>query len=228
MRPEVATAATARLAALLGRLGQLVLTVTPRRAALRVGISPIAVTPLPDPLLLVPGSTTFVLEANGYRSQELTVNLTAGQVALREVALVSIAALAPPPPARRAAEPSLPIAPPPGPPRLVLAGAVTAGALVVAGVGTGLVALQRESEFDDEPSPSRRDDLADSGKRWALATDLIFGAAIAVAAGTAYLYFRDTGPSRSSGAAEARAQHRLHLVPWASADSAGIGVLGAL
>jgi hypothetical protein len=228
VRPEVATAAAARLTALLARLGQLSFSITPRRTAIRVGISSIAVTPLPEPLLLVPGSYTFVLEANGYRSQELTVDLAAGQVVERKVALVSISALAPPPPssAPLAVDHALPIAPPPGPPRLVIAGAVVAGALVVAGVGTGLVALQRESEHDDEPNAARRDDLADSGRRWALATDVIFGTAIAVAAGTAYLYFRDAGPSRSP--AEARAQHRLHLVPWASADSAGIGVLGAL
>jgi len=230
VRPDVAAAAAARLPSLLSRIAQLTFIVTPRRAALRVGISPIATTPLPEPLLLMPGSYTFVVEANGYRSQNLSVDLAAGQVASREVALVSIASLAPPSPpaAPLLLEGAEPIAPRRGPSRLVLAGVVTTGALVVIGVGSGLVALQRESQFSDEPNASRRADLADSGRRWALATDLLFGAAIAVAAGTAYLVLRDGTGAASRRSAEARASHRLHLVPWAAADSAGIGVLGAL
>lgn len=227
VRPEIAAAGAARLAALLPRLAQVTLTVTPRRTAIRVGLTAIAVTPLDEPLLLAPGAYTFALEANGYRGQELVLTVAAGQRLERAVSLVALAELAPKvAPAPPLAAPVAALEPPSRLSPLVLAGAATAGVLVVAGVGTGLTALHRQSQFEDEPSASRRDGYADSGRRWALATDVLFGAALAVAAGTAYLYFRAEAPPAARG--EARAPHRVHLVPWAGADSAGIGVAGAL
>lgn len=228
VRPEIAAAGAARLAALLPRLAQVTFTVTPRRTAIRVGLTTIAVTPLDEPLLLAPGSYTFALEANGYRGQELALTVAAGQRVERAVALVALAELAPKvaPAEPLAGADGAALEPPSRLSPLVLAGAATAGVLVVAGVGTGLTALHRHSQYEDEPSASRRDGYADSGRRWALATDVLFGAALAVAAGTAYLYFRAEATPVARG--EARAPHRVHLVPWAGADSAGIGVAGAL
>lgn len=228
VRPEIAAAGAARLAALLPRLAQVTLTVTPRRTAIRVGLTTIAVSPLDEPLLLAPGSYTFALEANGYRGQELVLTVAAGQRVERAVTLVALAELAPKvaPTAPLAVAEGAALDPPSRLSPLVLAGAATTGVLIVAGVGTGLTALHRHSQYEDEPSASRRDGYADSGRRWALATDVLFGAALAVAAGTAYLYFRAEAPAAARG--EARAPHRVHLVPWAGADSAGIGVAGAL
>ncbi len=228
VRPEIAAAGAARLAALLPRLAQVTFAVTPRRTAIRVGLTTIAVTPLDEPLLLAPGSYTFALEANGYRGQELALTVAAGQRVERAVALVALAELAPKvaPAEPLAGADGAALEPPSRLSPLVLAGAATAGVLLVAGVGTGLTALHRHSQYEDEPSASRRDGYADSGRRWALATDVLFGAALAVAAGTAYLYFRAEATPVARG--EARAPHRVHLVPWAGADSAGIGVAGAL
>lgn len=237
-RPEVASAGAARLAALLPRLGQLDLDVSPHRTSIRFGLATAVVSPLPEPLLLLPGTYTFLLEANGFRSQEVTISVGAGQRLARRIELSALspgapAAAGPAPSARVEAEPPARLSP------LVLAGVATTGVLVVAGVGTGLTALHRHSQFEDEPSASRRQGYADSGRGWALATDVLFGAALAVAAGTTYLYLRaderlapssrsSTGSSTGSPRSEARRQHRVYVVPWAGADRAGIGLTGAL
>ncbi len=237
-RPELA----ARRAAVEAKLGQLVVVTTPERVTLLGGTGLLAVTPLAAPLYLLPGAHVLSLEAPGFVASSLAFEVAAGQRLERKVALAPIPR--PPLPSVPSGASPQPGAPPspgaagvvaPGArsaplaesPRrtspLVWAGVATTGALLLAGTGSGVMALRRHGELDDELRADRRADLADSGERWALASDLCFGASLAVAAGTLYYYLRVDRP-RAHGAAP----RALSVAPWANVETAGIAVSGAL
>lgn len=240
VRVEVTNVAAVRLESLYQRLARVTFAVAPARTVVYRGIVVVASTPMSGPLLLAPGAYTFRFEANGFRSKEVAVELAAGDDRRRQVELFPLAPLMPPierdPELAAAAAASRPRIS-----RVVLGGAAVTAALVVAAGTTGGMALYRHSQHDDEPQLARRRRLADSGERWSLATDVLVGAALLTAAGTAYYHFAVDAPraerARAANAPSAAARparrppaapRPLRLLPWATADSAGIGLWGAL
>lgn len=108
----------------------------------------------------------------------------------------------------------------------VYVGAATTGLFAASATLTGIIAKEKMSDFDrvnkagDDPTEARA--LRDSGKTFALLTDIGIGAAILSAGATTYFYFSATSRKAESKPAIARWQ----LQPSVSPNQAGLAVSG--
>jgi hypothetical protein len=132
--------------------------------------------PTPLELTLAAGTHKIAVGAEGYLTKEIEVTLEGTQTLEQSVELEA----EPPPPAEPEPEPppAAPEPPPPPPeepskvPAYVTLGIAGAGAIV--GTIFGVSALQKKSDFDDNPT----NELADDVERNALISDMAFGVAI--------------------------------------------------
>jgi hypothetical protein len=130
---------------------------------------------------LPPGTHKVAISNPGYEAQEVNIDVAAGQRVDKNIELKAsdVAAPAGPPPATTPppAEPPPSEAPPPSKPRSKVPAYVTLG---IAGVGAvvgtffGIKALSAKSDFNDNPTT----DKADEVERNALIADMAFGVAI--------------------------------------------------
>lgn len=209
-----------RVKELLAKLAVVELATTPP-AAVTVNGTASGTTPIK--LRLEPGVHRVVLSADGYRIEELTVRAVAGQSLAESFALTPVAPAAPPP---APAPPTPPPAPPAAAPvaieepdrtaGYVLLGLTGAGALV--GSYFGLKALSATADFDDHPN----EELADDAERYALISDIGFGAAITF--GVTALVVLTASPDQAKAATHARrrrAARPFQLAPLVSSKGGG-------
>jgi hypothetical protein len=102
---------------------------------------------------------------------------------------------------------------------------VATGVFAIGATVTGLVAHSKKSDFDkanDGSNPSKASDLRDSGKTFALITDIGIGAAVLSAVGTAIVYF-----AAPSGKTETKTPvARLRVDSTIGPAQAGLSVSG--
>jgi len=143
----------------------------------------------PNELSLRAGRHTIALSLSGYKqtSQPIDVNIGSRQHLSLTLTPEAPAAAAEAPVAEQAAEESAPRGRRRGTPAVWAATAV-AGVTLVTGVGLGVAALKKQSEYDDVPTKA----LKDKGERLALFADVNFGIA-AVAGVTALVLYLTSG-----------------------------------
>ncbi len=93
----------------------------------------------------------------------------------------------------------------------------------------GLVALNKHSRFNDEAMDQQgRDNAADSGKKYALISDLFWLGTIAAGAYTAYYYYKVYQPKKRSMERSSRREgdRRLWVAPYLGRGSGGLAAGG--
>src|SRR6185436_13247287 len=78
VRPEVAKRARARLDELSTRIGLVTLRVAPPGTSITIGGSELGLSPLAEPLVLMPGTYTLVFQADGYQPREAELRVEPG------------------------------------------------------------------------------------------------------------------------------------------------------
>ena len=228
--PDARKRATARLAELSAKVGIVALTVLPAGTAITLGGSELGTSPLPEPLVLLPGTYALVFQADGFVPAEAEISVAPGAEIVRAIELAPVPVVAPPVP---------PVPPPPPPvvheppaPRsrapLVVGAAVT-GAAALGVAGFGVLAIRAHTTFTAAATtPADRADARTRGQRFALAADISLGVAAVAAATTAYWYFyrRDRGSRRPDAGHTASIAPKLDVVPWVQWQAGGVSFAG--
>lgn len=224
VKANIAKNAQARLDELLMKVGIVTLSVTPDGTQVSIEGKELGETPLPEPLILAPGTYKVTFAAVGFQPKDFDLKVEAGSESERTIALepVPIVAKAEPEPM-----PEPPAPPPPAPSKLPLyiGGGAALGLTVVATV-TGIVAIGKHGTYTDAGvSPMERADAQSSGKTFALVTDLAIVGAVGAAAFTAYWYQYRYRP-QARAIAERQEQAKVDVRPWVQPQAGGLSVAG--
>lgn len=224
-RADLVKKASARFDELTMQVGLLTIIAKPEGATLSLGGIELGKTPLAEPLVLMPGTYTIALAAEGHATKELEIQVEAGSESERTIELDAAKPEAPARPEEPVeAPPPIVEAPPPsGPSKLPLyAGAGATGGFVLIATITGIMAVGKHSTFEDEnASPGTRADAKDSGKTLALVTDICLVGALAAGGFTAYWYFAKYRP------AQRKLETKAAVVPWVKPDAGGFALAGS-
>jgi len=231
VRPDVARKAAARLDDLSSKVGLVTLTVTPAGASITLGGVELGLSPLPEPLVLMPGTYTLSFQADGFQPKEAEIKVEPGSEIERAIALEPVKLIVEP-------------VPPAGPderqddqrrravvmPLYVGAGVTGAGVL---GTGIfGILAINRHATFTAaSTSAADRAEARTSGKRFALLADLSLGTAVVAAGFTAYWYFYKykgghRKPDERRVARLANLETKIDVLPWVQPQSSGVMIAG--
>ena len=209
----------------------LVFAVEPEGAAISVDGEEIGAAPLSQPYFVAAGEHTIAVSAEGHAPVETTVTLEAGAESERTIALEKTRVVArkpKPKPKKKKKKKSKP-----GVDKTMLIAGIsaTAGFATLATI-TGLIAVSKHGTFSDETLPAdQREAAKDSGKKYALITDLLWLGTAAVGGYTAYYYYgvytpRKRGHERRMRLKDRR-ETRLWVVPYAGPEGGGVAVGGA-
>ena len=242
VRPDAAKRAAARLDELLARVGLVTLRVTPPGTSITLGGSELGLSPLAEPLVLMPGTYTLAFQAEGHQPREAELRVEPGTESERAIELEAVKVIVEPvqPPAPEDVSHVAP--PPPRPSRLPLyAGA----ALTVAAIGgastLGALALREHAVFTRRTTePVAREDARANGRLLAQLTDVAIVTAVAAAGFTAYWYFyrykrrldnsaadRTGKPTAGRPARHAVSrQTKVDVVPWVQSRLGGMTLAG--
>lgn len=208
--------AEARQRALATTPAELVITTVP--AGARVNVSGVDLSsPTPLTLRLAPGRHIVRVVLDGYQPQQVELNVTAGEKLTPTLTLVKgangTAGLAAIPALGADAAPAVA-------PRSRVPGYVTlaiAGASAVVGTIFGIQALQDKSDFDENPTAGKADDV----ERNALIADMAFGVTLTLGiTGIVLLVADDPVPAAPQVGALAP-QQRLRVTPYVAPSGAG-------
>ena len=239
VRPDVLKKATAKLDELALKVGIVTLSVKPDGASISLAGTELGKTPLAEPLVLLPGTYTLSLRAEGFQPREVELNIEAGSESERTIELEAMKVVVAPP--IKDPEPVEPPKPPPGPSRLPLyAGGGAAVALLGVATVTGILAVGRHGTYtSSDATPAERADARSSGKTLALVTDLSLAGGLVAGGFTAYWYFFKYKPARQKGTEarpamsqvrerrDAAQSTKAELVPWVQSGASGITLVGA-
>jgi hypothetical protein len=231
-RPEIVKRATARLEELLARIGLVTLIVAPSGTSITLGGTEIGLSPLAEPLVLLPGTYTLAFQADGYQPREAELKVEPGSESERTIELERVKVIVEP------------VEPAPVEPDVVThvelrrsrlplyAGAgVTLAAAGGAGI-LGALAIRQHTVFARRStSPADRADAQANGRLLAHLADASGITAIAAAGFTAYWYFyRYRGPLVNSTADRTDkprdSSTKLDVVPWVQSQLGGIAIAG--
>jgi hypothetical protein len=233
VRPDVVKKATARLEDLSTKVGVMTLTVTPVGTSITLGGAELGTAPLPEPLVLMPGTYTLSFQADGWQPKEAEITIEPGSETERTVALDPVKVIVEPVKPAPVAEPlhEQRNQPPAWP---LYAGAGLAGAGVLGAGIFGVLAVSQHTTFTAaSTSKLDREDARINGRRFALIADLSLAEAVVAAGFTGYWYFykyRRALPKLP----ELQARHpspvkaKLDVVPWVQPRSGGIIIAGWL
>ena len=239
IRPDVQKKATARFDDLATKVGIVTLVVKPDGATVALAGTELGKTPLAEPLVLMPGTYTVALQAEGFQPREAELVVEAGSEAERTLELEAVKIVVRAPITSDFVEPPPP--PPPPPSRLPLyVGGGAAVALLGTAVVTGILAVGQHGTYTSRDATAiERDDARFNGKRLALVSDISLAGGIVAGGFTAYWYFLKYRPAqrnlteqppatvqrgarRQDGAQSAK----VDLVPWVQSTASGLTVVG--
>lgn len=225
---EVRGAAINRIDEVMQHVVMLALIIEPDGATVTIDGEVVGESPISEPLILQPGEHTIAVTAEGHTPYEITEELSAGEQAQRTIELDQMPVLVEKPKPR----PPRPVVVPGVDKTRLWVGLGATGALATLATVTGLVAVSKHGTFSDE-SLEMGDRLAarDSGKSYAVLTDVLWVAAIGAGAYTAYYYYGTYKPEvqardRQQREREASRAHRIWMTPYASERGAGVAVGG--
>jgi len=229
VRPDVVKKATARLEELSTKVGLVTLTVTPAGSSITLGGTELGTSPLPESLVLMPGTYTLSFQADGFQPKEAEIKIEPGSETERTIELEPVKVIVEPvkPATVDGATPDDKPKPPSKLPLYVGAGVTGAG---IAGAGIfGILAVSQHSTFTGaSTSKLDRDDARTNGKRFALITDVALGTAVVAAGFTAYWYFYKykRSPNKPEERHPPPAETKLDVVPWVQSQSGGVTIAG--
>ena len=221
-KPDLVKKATARFDDLTAKTGLVNLIVKPDGSTLSISGAEIAKTPLTDPLVLMPGTYTITVAAEGHASKDVEFSVEPGSESERTIEL-EVAKHPKPikPIVKEPDEPEVPTTTGPNKLPLYIGVGATGGFVLIATI-TGIAAIGKHSTFEDEnESPATRKDAKDSGKTLAVVTDVCLVGALAAGGFTAYWYFRKYKPAKE------KMETKAAVVPWVKPDAGGISVAGS-
>jgi hypothetical protein len=223
LRADISKKAQALQDELSMKVGTVALVIVPDGASVTLEGKHLGDAPLPAPLVLAPGTHVVSLAAAGYQPRDVELKVEAGSESERKIELEPMPVVVKP------AEPmdSTELSPPPprGPSKLPLYnGAGATGALLITATITGIAAVGKHNQYEDERDPGKRDDLASQGKNLALVTDICIAGTVVAAGATAYWYFYKYRPTAK---AMAERDVRLDVVPWVQPDVGGLAAVGS-
>jgi hypothetical protein len=227
-KPDLVKKATARFDDLSMKTGLVMIVSKPEGATLSIDGNEIGKTPLADALVLMPGSYTIAIVAEGHVTKELEFKVEAGSESERTVELevgksvpVEKPKLDKPDRPDEIEKPVVTAQTGPSKTPLYIGVGATGGFVLIAAI-TGIAAVGKHGTFkDDDASPGDRADAKDSGKTLALVTDLCLVGAIAAGGFTAYWYFRKYKP------AQGKIETKAAVVPWVKPDAGGVSFAGS-
>jgi hypothetical protein len=224
MKPDVVKKAQAKLDEIASKVGIVMLDIKPEGASISMGGKQIAVVPLTEALVLIPGSYTFSFAAVGYQPKDLEIKLEAGSETERKIELEPVPDVIKPSVVEPEPEKPGTIAAPSLVP-VYVAGGVT-GLLLVIATATGIGALQEHGTFTD-PKTSHADrlDAQSHGRSLEHYTDLCLTGALAAAAFGGYWYWYKYRKPLEESSASGHA--KLDVVPWVQPEAGGLFVAGS-
>lgn len=202
---------------LLATLGELVLSVEPAGAEVRIDGASIGPAPLPGEVTLDPGTHRLDVRAEGLEPYSRELEVAAGQRVDLRVVLAPRTATPPMPPPEE-----IPVTPAPAPPEtplgrgpLLWSGVAVTGAFLLVGIVTGSIALAQQGDYEEpRTSLARRRELYDSMNSLATATDVLLDAALVLGLATAALYFFAGPEETNRGGATATARGGWNGAAW--------------
>jgi hypothetical protein len=228
-RPEVVKKAAAKLEELAAKVGLVTLTVTPAGSSITLGGTELGTSPLPESLVLLPGTYTLSFQADGFQPKEAEIKIEPGSETERAIALEPVKVIFEP--AAPAVPDDAPQGDKPEPPSklpLYVGAGVTGAGVLGAGI-FGILAVSQHSTFTGA-STSRLDraDARANGQRFALITDLSLGTAAVAAGVTAYWYFYKYKrfPKKPEQRPPPPVVTKLDVVPWIQSQSGGVTIAG--
>lgn len=231
-RPDVAKRATTKLEELLARVGLVTLTVAPPGTSITLGGTEVGLSPLAEPLVLLPGTYTLAFQADGYQPREAELKVEPGSESERTIELEAVKMIVEPvrpAPVETARVTHVELRPS----RLPLyAGAgVTLAAAAGAGILGGLAIRQHTVLVRRSTSAGDRADAQANGRLLAHLADASVITAVAAAGFTAYWYlYRYRGRLVNSTADRTGkpgdSSTKLDVVPWVQSQVGGMAIAG--
>lgn len=224
VRADIKKKATAKFDELSVQIGLLTLRTKPEGATISLGGNELGTTPLAEPLILMPGSYTFALAADGFQPKEIEIKVEEGSESERTIELEPIPIVVEPVKPRDDEEVvTAPIASQPSKLPIYVGGGA---AIALAGVATvtGIMATSAHNKFTAaDSSPSEREDAKARGENLAVVADVALVGAVAAAGFTAYWYFckYKSGQRKASAERSAAATSKVDVVPWVKHDAGG-------
>ncbi len=226
--------AAAKLDDELMKVGLLTMNVTPLGATITMAGAELGTAPLPEPLVLMPGTYSVAFNADGYQPKDVEMVIEAGGELEKAVELEAISTTVAKPTAHAVDEP-VAVEIPQGASRspLYVGGVLTLG-FTVAAVTTGLLAIGQHKTFEDIGSTKQqRADAKVRGERLSKICDATIAGAVVAGAFTTIWYlakYRHGGSARSTErASDSRApvMSKLDVAPWVQSNVSGVTLLGS-
>jgi hypothetical protein len=216
--------ATERLGTLSMAVGLFTAAVDPEGADLAIDGVSVAKSPMAEPIVLDPGSYTLVITADGYVPLEVKLAIEGGSESERTFKLDPVPVVFEKP---KEAPRKITPKPPPSRPSSApvwIGGAVTLTLTAVA-TTTGLLALSKHNQFEDEmgTDPQTREAARKKGKQFAIATDICMVGAVLGAAFTAYYYFGVYKP-RVGKYKKQMEKREVSVAPWIEPTIGGVSI----
>ncbi len=227
VKPDVLKKATAKLDDESTKIGMVTLSVKPEGATVSLGGTAIGLTPLPEPLILMPGTYTLSFEAPGFQPKDSEIKVEAGSESERAIELEPIQIIVQP--VKPEFEEPRPVVVSTGPSKLPLyvGGGIAVGLTGVA-IVTGILATSQHGTYTDRMSTGiEREDAKSNGQTLALVTDICLVTAVAAAGFTTYWYFSKYKAPKPKAERDARApvMTKVDVMPWVQPNTGGV-VLG--
>ncbi|MBA3542362.1 MAG: PEGA domain-containing protein [Deltaproteobacteria bacterium] len=228
--PRIAKQVSARLEEVMSKIGTVALTITPDGTVVTLGGEQVGVSPLPEPLVLLPGAHTFVLTAPGFQPRETEIKVEAGSESERKIELESVTIVIEKP---RKVEPDEAdeVTALKGPSMLPV---YISGGISLALIGTAIVTgLAAQSQHDTfvaaDSTASQRSDAREVGKNYAHLTDVCIVGSLAAAGFGAYWYIFQYRPAlkEKAMAEDEPRSSKVTMVPWVQPDTSGFAVVGS-
>lgn len=229
VRPDVLKKATAKFDDLSTKVGLVTLTVNTEGATIMLGDKELGKSPLPEPLVLMPGSYTLSFSADGFQPKDSEIKVEAGSESERAIELDPIKIVVEP----IKADPDAPVVEikRPQPSKLPMyIGAGAALGLGTVAVITGILAVGQHSTFVAAGSTAvERADAQSNGRTLAHTTDILLGSAVVAGGFTAYWYFFKYKPAKARYAKEQApsSMSKVDVAPWVQPGSGGFVVAGS-
>ncbi|MBA3460275.1 MAG: PEGA domain-containing protein [Deltaproteobacteria bacterium] len=237
IKPDILKKATAKYDELSMKIGLVTLTVNTEGATISLNGVEIAKSPLPEPLVFMPGTYTLSFAADGYQPKDSEIKVEEGSETERAIELEPIKIVVTP--ITTEPEPTVPDVKPKEPSLLpVYVGGGLTVALGVTGIITGIMAKSQHSTYvAGDSTKVERDDAKANGETLANVTDVLLISAVAAGGFTAYWYFfkykpakrkqgeQPSGPGRR--APNAPDISKVDVVPWVQTTGGGFSVLGS-
>ncbi len=220
IKPDIAKKAAAMLDAVSGKLGVITLNIKPDGTSVTINGNTVGTSPLAQPLVMLPGTYTAYLAAEGFQPKDVELKIDAGSESDRTLELTPVPVVIKP--VGYEPEPP-PVVPKPSlVPMIVGAGAT--GALIIVSSITGVSAISQHKVYvAPHSTAAQRTDARINGKDLAHVTDACLASAIVAAGFTAYWYqFRYRPGERAYEAAPKTA-----VAPWVQPDGGGLSVAGS-